>query len=418
MFPKMVRIRQNVPAPEIADVYGTVMRSVTDFCASNRVIPFKGRRIGITAGSRGIYSIPLILRAVVDYVKQAGGSPFLIPSMGTHGGATAEKQVELLESLGVTEESVGAPVIRCVDTVYLGDTESGVPVHVNKATRQVDALIVVNRVKAHTDFSGEIESGLCKMFAIGLGSYTGATTTHSHALVKGYEQTITQVAGVMMKHLPVAFGVAIIENWKGKTAKVEVVTPGRLIERERELLREAKSLSIKLPVKKIDVLVIDEIGKNISGTGMDTKVVGRIMVIGQKEPDEPKITRIVALDLTAEAHGNATGIGLADITTKRLFEKVDMAVTSLNCVGSMSPEQGRIPVVVETDRDAVRAALDTLGAVDPAKARVIHIRNTLFLEEMEASESLLDEMKSLPYIEVLGQPADMRFGEDGSIVRM
>lgn len=418
MFPQMVRIRQILESPCVLDIASAMSENLQKYAQSIGLHSLAGKKIGITAGSRGIDSIPLILRSVADFVKGLEGRPFLIPAMGSHGGANVNDQIEILHDLGITEKTVGAPIIGNIETTLIGNTETGVPVHINRAVLELDGLIVVNRIKAHTDFEGKIESGICKMFAIGLGAYEGALTTHSYALTQGYEETIIGVASKMMDKVPIIAAIGILENWKGKTARIEVFSGSEIFSKEPLLLIEAKQLMVKLPVDKIDVLIIDEIGKNISGTGMDTKVVGRIMVRGQKEPVKPVISRIVVLDTTPESHGNVLGIGLADITTKKVFGKIDFNSTALNAISSMSPEQGRIPVVMNSDKDALKAALSSLGAIKSNESRIVHIRNTSWMEEMEISLPLLEELSSLGTINILGSPSSMRFGPDGTLVRI
>jgi len=414
LFPRLLCVRQKNPAPMITDIRKEVLLALEKIKVNN--LDLSGLTVGITAGSRGIANMPEIQRALVDVVKEAGGHPVIIAAMGTHGGGTAEGQYEVLSSLGITEESVGAPICCCADTVLLGETTNGVPVYCNIEATKVDRLIVVNRIKPHTDFTGEIESGICKMLTIGLGSKQGALTAHSHALIKGFEEVITGVAGFMIKKLPVLFALGILENWKGQTAEIEAILPEDIFEKEKSLLVKAKSSIVKLPFKSLDVLVLGEIGKNISGTGMDTKVVGRIMVKGQKEPEFPKISRIVVLNITPESHGNAIGIGLADITTNNVFKSIDIRATSLNSISSMSPEQGRLPCIVANDREAINSALLTLGAVDENKVRLVYIQNTLKLEEFAVSEAMLEEVRMNEQLEVIGTLEEMRFDADGSLL--
>jgi len=414
MFPRMIKIKQNMPVQTVEDVVGAVLKSLDSIKA--RQINLEGKTIGITAGSRGINNISLILKTIADYVKEAKGNPVLIPSMGSHGGGALEGQREVLASLGITEEAVGAPVRCCIDTVMLGETPSGVPVYCNKEAVKMDGLIVVNRIKSHTDFSGKIESGICKMLAIGLGSEKGAITTHSHAIVKGYEEVITEVAKVMISKLPVLFAVGILENWKSETAEIGAFLPEEIVEKEKLMLAKYKESAIKLPFTDLDVLAVGEIGKNISGTGMDTKVIGRIHIKGQKEPDKPKIARIVVLGLTEESHGNAVGIGLADITTQEVFESIDLHRTGFNCISSMAPEQGFIPCVAADDREALESAFATLGAVEFSKVRMVYIKNTSALEEMAVSEALIEEVQSDSRLDIIGELEELQFDASGKLL--
>jgi hypothetical protein len=409
----MIKIKQTIPAPELSDVRQTMLNTLQRELKDTN---FTGLTIGITVGSRGINRIPEILKAVIEFVKEHGGNPVLIPAMGTHGGGTVEGQREILTSLGITSESMGAPIQFSTETVLLGKTPSGVEVHCNVEATKVDRLIVLNRIKAHTDFSGRVESGICKMLAIGLGNPRGAFETHSNALILGYEKVITEVAHVMIEKFPLVLAIGILENWKGLTTSIEALSPENIMTIEPQLLARAKEGSIKLPFKAIDVLVLDEIGKEISGTGMDTKVVGRIMVKGQAEPETPSVSRIAVLGLTPESHGNAIGIGLADITTRQVLESIDIQKTSFNSISSMSPEQGRIPCILENDYEAITAACSTLGNIDFKKIRLVYIKNTLKLEELFVSESLLEEVRENPNLEISSSPQEFEFTPERKLI--
>ena len=418
MFPQMIRVQQIFDAPYISNVRKATIANLSEFAHSAYMESLEGKRIGITAGSRGISNIISILEAISWFVKNRGGVPYLLPSMGTHGGGCIDGQLDILKSLGITEQSIGVEIIKNIQTFLLGYSSLGIPVFMNKAALDFDGVVVVNRIKPHTDFVGSIESGICKMFAIGLGGPQGALTAHSYAMKKGYEQTITDIAKTMIDNINVIAVVGIVENWKGQVAHIEIFNPKEIFIKEPQLFALAKKMLVKLPTDELDVLIIDEIGKNISGTGMDTKVVGRIMVMGQKEPEKPNISRIVVLDITDESHGNAIGLGLADITTRRAFNKIDLNITAFNSVGSMSPEQGRIPVVMDSDKDAVNAALDSLGAIKHEESRIIHIRNTLFMEEMEVSLPLLKELSLQDSIRILGSAHALDFSSEGSLSRI
>ncbi|MDR3295349.1 MAG: lactate racemase domain-containing protein [Clostridiales Family XIII bacterium] len=414
MLPKLIKIRQNMPAPQLADVASEVRKQLAALSQDPETM--RGKRIGITAGSRGIRNIPLILNEVARFVKEAGGSPVIVAAMGSHGGATAEGQKEMLDSLGITEASTGAPVLCHEEAARIGETESGIPVFCNEEAIKLDGLAIVNRIKSHTDFSGEIESGLCKMMTIGLGNNQGAGTAHYYAVNNGYTEMICDSAEVFMKKLPILFGLGIVENWKNQTMRIEAVYPKDLIAKEKELLRYYKENSLKLPFTQADVLVVEELGKNISGAGMDTKVIGRIRILGQKEPDYPKITNVAVLNLTEESHGNATGIGLADYSTLRVFEALDLKATTINGLTSMSPDQIRIPVILDTDREAIEAACTTLGPAKENNIAMAVIRNTALLEEMAVTENILEQIRDK--VEVLGAAEELRFGADGRLVSM
>ena len=417
-LPRMVEIRQKIPAPKLEDFISEIRKELRRIGLSERIKP--GDEIAITAGSRGIAHYPEILSTVVDEVKRAGGKPFLIPAMGSHGGATPEGQLALLKELGITPETVGAPIHATMEVDEIGKLENGVPVYVDRNALKADGIIVVNRVKPHTDFKGEIESGLMKMMVIGLGKQKGAEMIHSYRS-EGYHKLLPEAARLILKKLPIVLGLAVVENAYHEIAIVKAIEPENIEEEEKKLLKKAKSLIARIPFKDIDVLIIDEIGKEISGTGMDTNVVGRFWLPGEYEPLAPKIKRIVVLDLTEGTHGNAIGIGLADITTKRLVEKIDYRVTFVNALTAGHVEGAKTPVFLPNDREAITIALRTCGPIDPRKAKVVRIRNTLNLERMWVSESMLEIINSDPElkkrIEIIGEPREMQFDILGNLAR-
>jgi len=421
MFPKVIRIKQIFNAPYISDARKVTITNLTKAVNSSKIksLSLENKRIAITAGSRGISNIVSILEAISLFVKNRGGVPYLVPSMGTQGGGYIDGQLNILKGLGITEESTGARIIKNIDTSLVGYSSLlKVPVYMNKVALDLDGIIIVNRIKPHTDFFGSIESGICKMLAIGLGGPQGAPTVHSYGMQKGLEKTIIDVAKTMMNYLNIIFMVGLVENCKGQLAKVEIINPKEILVEEPKLLTLAKKMHARLPVNKLDVLIIDEIGKNISGSGMDTKVVGRIMLKGQKEPNEPSISRIIVLDITDESHGNSIGLGLADITTKKVFNKIDFDITALNALGSMAPESARIPIAMSSDKDALVAALNSLGAIKHEETRIIHIRNTSFLEEMEVSLPILRELSLGDSIRILGTAHPLNFSSKGFLSRI
>ena len=413
IYPEMYRIRQVFDAPRVGNLEETLNRALASIRAVDLIKP--GARIALTAGSRGVAHIDQILKYLAQAVRQKGAHPFLIPSMGSHGGGTSEGQVEVLKSLGITEETTGAPILSSMEVVEIGRSRFGFPVMVSKPAAEADGIIVVNRIKPHTEFEGPIESGLMKMMAIGMGKHRGCFEVHKQAVQYGYRDVIPEIGGVILSKLPILFGLGIVENIYDETAVIRAVLPSRFAEEEKELLSLAKKLMARLPFEKIDVLIVDQMGKNISGTGIDTNVIGRIMFIGEREPEKPKITRIVVLDLTEASHGNAVGIGLADYTTQRLLKKMDLAAIATNAITAMTPEKGRIPIALPTDQAAVDAALDTIGSIPPQEARILHIKNTLELGEMEVSKAFLPEMKGRADLEVRKQLGPLGFDETGNI---
>lgn len=415
-YPKMYRVRQNFEVPRVEHIEETLDQAFLSIQGSSLIKD--GARIAITAGSRGIANIDRVLKHLVEILKSHSARPFLVPSMGSHGGGTAEGQVEVLKSLHISEESVGAPILSSMEVVEIGMSRFGFPVLVDKHASEADGIVVVNRIKPHTEFEGPIESGLVKMMAIGLGKHKGCLEVHKQTVQFGYRNVIPEIGGIVLERLPVLFGVGLVENVYDETAAIRAVLPSEFLEEEKKLLTQAKALMARLPFDRIDVLLVDEIGKNISGTGMDTNVVGRIMFVGEREPQTPKITRIVALDLAEESHGNAIGIGLADYTTQALSKKIDPVATATNSIAGMTPEKGRTPLALSTDRDAVDAAFTTIGAIKAEAARVVHIKNTLEIAEFDVSESLLDDLDGRDDLVRLKDLGPLAFDEAGSLQRV
>jgi hypothetical protein len=378
---------------------------------ANKVRP--GMSIAVTAGSRGIAGIDRILATVVVELKRMGGEPFIVPCMGSHGGASPAGQVEVLQSLGVTEAAMGCPIRASMETVQIGVTPEGIPVYQDKHAYNADGIAVVNRIKAHTDFTGPIESGLMKMLTIGLGKHTGALSAHRHAIRYTYAAVILSIAREVIRRSPLLFGLGIVENAFDETALVQAIWPQEIEAVERELLQRAKALMPRLPFQQLDALLIDAMGKEISGSGMDSNVIGRRIVFGEGEPESPRITRIAVCDLTEKSHGNAVGIGLADYTTKRLADKIDRYQTYVNGLTSGSPERGRLPMVAADDREAAEWALMTCGAVDTARARFVRIKDTLHLARFFASEALLPDITADARLKIIGKFEPLCFDDAG-----
>ena len=412
-WPRMVKARQEFPRPAVRDLEGEIRREFSKLGLAGKIPP-RGR-VAITAGSRGIKDLPRILRAVVEEVRRAGGEPFVVAAMGSHGRGTAEGQRAILQSLGISGDTVAAPVCCDTEVAVVGVTVDGLPVYLDAAACRADGIVVVNRVKPHTAYRGEIESGLCKMLAVGLGKAKGAESVHR--LGPGQmARVIPEMARIILAGGKVLAGLAIVENAYEETARVEGVEPEAFLERERELLREARALMPGLPVDSLDLLIVEVMGKNISGTGMDSNVIGRWGLEGVPEPDRPRIRRIAVLDLAPESHGNANGIGLADFTTRRLVEKIDFQATYLNCLTSGFVRRAMIPMTFPTDRKAIAAALRSLHQEDPSRTRVIRIKNTLHLGELDISEALVEEVGQLSHVRLLGEPRAMSFDSQGRLL--
>ena len=413
-FPKVVKVRQRFPRPRVEDAEAALRESLGRDEIASRVRP--GMRVALTAGSRGIAEINVILRSLVAILKEMGAEPFIVPAMGSHGGATAEGQVEILGSLGVTEEFCGAPIRSSMDVVELGETARGVPVYMDRISHESDGVVLVNRIKAHTDFRGPIESGLLKMASIGLGKHKQALALHGCG-VEGIRDFMVEVGREVVDSGKVLFGVASVENAYDEPAYLEAIPPGEIPRREEELLAEYKKLMPELPVGEIDVLFVDALGKNYSGTGMDTNVIGRFRIPGVEEPESPEVKYVVVGDVSKESHGNALGVGLADLTTKRLSEKLDRKAMNANVLTSTFLERAKVPMVLENDRETLEAAVRCNWGVPPGETRFVRIPNTLHLEYLYVSENLIEEVLQDARAEVVSQPEELRFDADGNLER-
>jgi hypothetical protein len=413
-FPKIFKIRQRTDPPLLENLEKEVHQLLDRFELSKKVL--KGERVGLTGGSRGIRDKPKILRIVADRLKTTGAFPVIVPCMGSHGGATAEGQRETLKNLGITEETMGAPILSSMEVREIGRTKFGTPVFIDRNLCQMDKIVVVNRIKPHTDFRGEIESGLIKMMVMGMGKHEGAMMAHRLTLKYGFPAVLSETGSIILNRLPVLFGIGIVENQNDETAFVDLLKPDEMVEKEQFLLRRARDLMPGLPFDRIDLLIVDEIGKDISGSGMDTNVIGRISFIGTLKPEKPRITRIFVRDLTDGTHGNATGIGMADYTTKRLVDRIDYPSTHVNCITAMTPEDGRVPIFFERDKDGISAACETSGVLSIDDLRILWIKNTLHLEYLFASQALFEEARENPGVEIESDLLEMPFDEAGNMI--
>jgi hypothetical protein len=363
-----------------------------------------GARVAITAGSRGVARIGPILRAVCETVRDAGGTPFLVAAMGSHGGGTGLGQRTMLAHLGITEASVGAPIESEMDVVEVGATAHGVAVACDARAARADAIVVVGRVKPHTDFYGKIESGILKMTAIGLGKETGAARYHAAFARWGYEPIIREVAALMYAQLPVVAGVGIVEDNRGGTHAIEAFPTAGIVAGEERLLERARAMMPALPFDALDLLIVDRMGKNFSGSGMDTNVTGRAVDGRTQKVPRPVVRQLFVRELAPESEGNATGIGLADFCTRRLADAIDWAPTYLNAITAAHPAGARLPLVCEHDREAIRIALNATGTSE-SDARVARIRDTLHIDAFAASEAALETISGDGRYRV-GEPTD------------
>jgi hypothetical protein len=409
MLPTMLRLRQTFARPRVADIPATVAASLQ---AAGVAIK-RGDVVAVGAGSRGIANIDVIVGATVRWLRDLGARPFVFPAMGSHGGGTAEGQLSVLAHYGITEATMGCPVRATMEVQQVGEA-LGLPVWLDRHAAGADWIGLVNRIKPHTDFKGSIESGLFKMMTIGLGKWKGAVQYHRANVTHGYETVITAVGREMLAKARIGFGVGVVENGYDETAQIEAFNALDLEAGERRLLKSARDWMARLPFSPIDVLIVEQIGKNISGSGMDTNVIGRPTNPFEPFPADPKITWIVALDITEESYGNAVGIGNADFTTRRLVDKIDMKATLINAITACSPGGAKVPPTYESDREAVETALDCIGLTPPERARVVRIKNTLMLGELDVSEAFAAEVARRGDLAVLGE-APHRFDALGRL---
>ena len=413
-LPKMVKIKQlfdtnHFPPEEIPAI---VRKQMLNSPAAKRIT--SGMRVAITCGSRGVANIAIITKAIVDTVRELGGDPFVFPAMGSHGGATAEGQINVLSFYGVTQQFIGCPIVSSMEVIELGHTEEGVPVFADKNAMAADAIILCGRIKAHTAFEGQYESGLLKMAVIGMGKQHGAESVHDSGF-HNMARILPQCAKVVFAHAPIALGIGLIENAFHQTCQIDVLDRDEIFEQEPKLLQKAKSLHGQIFFDDLDVLVVDEIGKNYSGDGMDPHVTGRF--------NDPSIMsgglnarRVVVLDLSEETHGNANGIGLADVTTKRAVDKFDADETYPNVLTSTVTVVGKVPVFMHTDKAAIQFAFKTSNCVNKEKPRMVRIANTTEIEEIFISQALLEEAKANSQVEILTEAGDWGFDTDGNLL--
>lgn len=411
MILQLTRARVTFPRPTVADVEAEVR---AELAGARAGFPAAGGRVAVAVGSRGIANLERIVRTAVAQLRAWGLEPFVVPAMGSHGGATAEGQAALLAGYGITAERVGCPVRSSMEVVELD--RGGLPhgLFMDRFAFASDAVLLVNRIKPHTDFHGRYESGLVKMAVIGLGKEPQASAMHRFG-VPGLSEGVPRAVERVLATGRIAGGLAIVENAYDETMAVEYVPAAGLLDREPALLELARANMPSLPVRAIDVLLVDRLGKNISGTGLDTNVIGRTRIAGQPEPPAPRIGTIAVFDLTDDSHGNATGAGLADVITRRFFDKIDVGVTYTNVFTSGFPERGKIPLVAPTDADAFLCAWRACGPVPADRLRVIRIKDTLHLSDVFVSAALVPELAARGDVELDTEPVEM-FDGDGRVV--
>ncbi|MDG2166299.1 MAG: lactate racemase domain-containing protein [Opitutales bacterium] len=408
-IPEMVEVKQSFPDDKIDDVRDSVMKELAQLSE----LDLKGKSIAITAGSRGISGMVETLRAIVDQLTEWGATPFLVPAMGSHGGATAEGQLAVLKNLGITEESMGAPIRSSMDVVELGQIQGDTPVCCDRLAFESDGIIVCNRIKAHTSFVGEHESGLAKMMVIGLGKHVGTNGIHRLGF-KRFSEVIPEAAALILNKAPILCGVGLVENAYNQVARVEVIPPESIFERERELLKYAKSIMGRILVPEMDILVIDELGKDVSGAGMDPNVIGR-SASGVTRETDPIIGTIVLRDLSKKTAGNSLGMGMADIICKRAVDKIELTSVYTNAITAGLFLGSKLPLVASSDRDAISIALRAIIGSTSSDKRIVHIPSTKSLETIWLSTAFLPEILDMNDLAVVGESKAYEFDGFGAM---
>ena len=405
-IPPVAKTRQFFCDTVLPDPETVLRQQLEATCAP--ILP--GQRIAITCGSRGIDQYVPLLRTIVDFVKSRGGEPFLVPSMGSHGGATAEGQAEVLRRFGITEETIGAPVVSSMEVVQIGTTDKGLPVYADKHAVEADGIILLNRVKPHTSFRGKHESGLVKMLAIGLAKQKGAEMTH-FLRYENMAENIIAAGSIGLEKLKILCGVCTIENGYSRVAELHVLRREEILLKEPEYLQAAWKRMPRIALDTIDVLVVNEIGKEISGTGMDTNIVGRFHT--RAASGGPETVKLGVLNVTERSEGNANGMGLADFMPRHMYEQVDLETCYINTLTSTEPSSTRIPMILANDKEVFQACVKLCGQVDPADIRMVIIRNTKYLDEVYMSEAAV-KAAVMP-IEVVGEYEEVVFDEEGNL---
>ena len=413
-YPTMFRIRQHFDAPRIDDIPAAVRAEIGKLNPGENIK--SGHTVAISVGSRGVANLDRIVKTVVEEMQVLGALPYIVPAMGSHGGGTAEGQAAILAGYGITEETMGAPVRSSMEVVQIGATDFGMPVYFDKNASEADHVVVVNRIKPHTGFIGEIESGLMKMMLIGLGKHKGASIYHRAIIHHSFDKIVRIVGKMVREKMPVAFGVATLENGYDETAQIAAIPAADFEATEKELLVKAKQWCPRLPFDDVDLLIVDEMGKDMSGSGLDTNVIGRKRNDRRAMDGEtPRALRIFVRDLTEKTHGNAVGIGFAEFTTDRLVEKIDYHATNINAITGQHVSIAAVPMHFPTDREVLDIALESIGLIEMPDARVLWIKNTLDLSEVEASSAYLDMAETRDDLEILTDLRPLRVGSDGNL---
>ena len=413
-YPQMIRIKQTLEDHALEDIPKEINSQIANLRLEDTVIP--GQTVAVACSSRGIANYGVIVKTVIACLKALGLEPFIIPAMGSHGAATAAGQKRALAHLGIDEKEIGASIRSSLDVVQIGETEDHIPVYLDKLAHAADYLVLINRIKKHTEFEHEFESGLLKLMAIGLGKQKGAATYHEAMLTFGYPRVILTIGRKVMQHARILFGVGIVEDGYGQTASVGICTAQNIEATEKKLFKTANKFAPRLPFEEADILIIDEMGKDISGTGFDTKVVGRIgLPLLSEEPQNPRIKRILVCDLTEQSEGNAVGVGIADMISQRLLDKIDMEALNINTITGVCPEMGKIPLTLKNDRKALSVAMTCVGLIPMPKLKIMRIKNTSYLSEIEVSEAYAEDLLKREDLVALTDKRPMQFDLTGNL---
>jgi hypothetical protein len=410
----MLRVRLTHPkGGPIADIAGAVDEALAQ---SKRFADLPGdASVAVAVGSRGIAHIPEVVAAAVRHLKQRGFAPFIVPAMGSHGGATAEGQAGVLAHLGITEQTVGAPVRATMETVEYGATLHGIPCRFDRNAAEADAVLCINRVKSHTSFDRPVESGLTKLIAVGLGKQVGAQNVHRLG-PRGYTEVLPQLARIAIDHSPIAYGIALVENADKQLVVIEGVEPDGFAAADERLLKVAKTVIARLPFEHVDGLIVEWIGKEISGAGMDPAVVGRVGIRSVPDPGKPFVNKLAVLGVTEDSYGNAVGLGNADYTTRKVANHIDLVPMYMNSITAAGTEGARIPAVLADDRTVIQAMVATCWRSDLENARLCQIRSTLHLHEILVSPALYTDLEGRPDAEQVSDPAPLEFSRDGDLL--
>ena len=407
-FPLIRCVYQNIKTPRIADLEGELRGKLNEFGLKNSIKP--NDTVAITAGSRGINHIDTILKTLVDYLKELKASPFIFPAMGSHGGGTAEGQLQILTDYGITEKAIGCPIKASMDVVEIGESEFGTPVYLDKYASLADKIIIVNKINSHSEFVGDVESGISKMCLIGIGKHEGAKTYHRIIDRFSWQRVSKSILKVVLNKAPIVCGIAVVQNINNEPAQLHVLHPDDFLTKEPILLRNYKELTEHIPFKEIDLLIVDEMGKNIFGAGMDTNITGK------KEGSSMQIRWVFVRDLTDESHGNAQGVGLADFTTKKLVDKIDYEKMYTNALTALRTDSPKLPIFLKNDKEVLNAIFDMMSEKERSNFRIVWIKNTLELRKIIVSKYFFDQVESRDNLSFIGNEEQIKFDTDGFLV--